>query len=165
MDVAHDYDTSYNYHQLKTYAWLEGLKVELGEGRIDDRTTEMRIKNAVESELAGKGFTKVPAGEEDFLLGFNVALNEPLYRDKLYEYSVREYGRFTLVYEERSAYTPPSYDVGSLVLDVIIPETNTIIWRGSVQAEVHLNYTSSKDRKKKLIKAVHKLLDNFPPKI
>ena len=165
FDVTSDYDASYNYQKLIKYAWLPGLKVELGEGRIDDRTAEIRIKNAVETELVGKGFKKVSNGEEDFLLGFNVALNEPLQRDKLYEFSARDYGSFTVAYEIKSAYQHPTFDVGSLVLDVIIPDTNEIIWRGSVQTEIHLAYTSSQDRKKKVAKAVHKLLNDFPPNI
>lgn len=103
IDVSSDYDVSYDYQKLAKYAWLPGLKVELGEGRIDDKTAEMRIKNAVETELARKGFSKVKGGEEDFLLGFNVALNQPLQRDKLYEFSARDYGSFTVIYEIKSA--------------------------------------------------------------
>ena len=165
MDIANDYDQSYNYEQLKNYAWLPGLKLNIGDGRIDDHTIEMRIKRAVETELSQKGFKKVDNGNEDFLVGYNAALNEPLYRDKLYEYSVKEYGSMRVIYEERSSYNPPSYDAGSLIIDVIIPKTKEIIWRGSAQANIQIDYVSTEKKKKRLSKAVHQILDNFPPEI
>ena len=163
IDITNDYDQSYNYGQLKNYAWLPGIKLNIGDGRVDNRTLQMRIKRAVEAELSQKGYQRVDNGKEDFLLGFNAALNEPLYRDKLYEYRVKEYGTMRVVYEERSEYTHPSYDAGSLVIDVIIPETKEIIWRGSAQANIQMDYVSIEKKKKRLSKAVHKILNGFPP--
>ena len=163
FDIASDYDASYDYPALHTYAWLPDIILVVGDGRVNERTLEMRIKSAIDEELGRKGLKRVDNGQEDFLVGFNAALNEPLYRDKLYEYRVKEFGRATIVYEERSAYTHPSYDAGSLVIDMIIPESNTIVWRGSAQANIQMNYVSTEEKKKRLKKAVHKILNDFPP--
>ena len=163
MDIASDYDRTYNYDQLETYAWLPGIKLNIGDGRVDDRTLQMRIKRAVENELNQKGFRKVDNGNEDFILGFNAALNEPLYKNKLYEYSVKEYGTMRVIYEEKSEYTHPSYDAGSLIIDVITPEAKEIVWRGSAQANIQMDYVSNEKKKKRLSKAVHQILNNFPP--
>ena len=164
IDITNDYDQSYNYEQLRNYAWLPGIKLNIGDGRVDDHTLQMRIKGAVEAQLNQKGFNRVDNGKEDFLLGFNAALNEPLYRDKLYEYRVKEYGTMRVVYEERSEYTHPSYDTGSLVIDVIIPEKKEIIWRGSAQANIQVDYVSTEKKKERIAKAVRKILNDFPPR-
>ena len=163
FDVVNDYDASYDYQAFQTYAWLPDIILVVGDGRVNERTLEMRIKSAVAEELGRKGLKRFDNGEEDFLVGFNAALNEPLYRDKLYEYRVKEFGRATIIYEERSAYTHPSYETGSLVIDVIIPESNEIVWRGSAQAKIQMDYVSIEAKKKRLKKAVHKILSDFPP--
>ena len=107
--------------------------------------------------------SKAKLGEEDFLLGFHVALNQPLHRDNLYEYSVTEYRSFTVTYQARAFYEYSTFDVGSLILDVIIPEKSEIIWRGYVQTEIQFIYTSKEERQQRVRKAVHKLLKDFPP--
>ena len=163
MDIASDYDQSFNYSQLRTYAWLPGIKLNIGDGRVDDRTLQMRIKRAVEKELNQKGYRKIEYGREDFTLGFHAALNRPLYRDTLYEYSVKEFGTMRVIYEEKSEYRHPTYDNGTLVIDVIIPKTKEIVWRGSAQANIQIDYVSTEKKKKRLSKAVHKILNNFPP--
>jgi len=164
FDIASDYDETYNYEKLKTYAWYPGLKLDIGDGRVDDQTLEIRIKRAVESELNQKGYRKVEYGNEDFLLGYNAALNKPLYRDKLYDFSVKEYGTMRVIYQEKSEYSHPTYDRGSLIIDVIIPDNGEIVWRGSAQANIQIDYVSTEKKKKRLKKAVHQILNNFPPK-
>jgi len=163
FDISNDYQKSYNFQELTTYAWLPGLKLDIGDGRIDDWALAKRIKTAVETELNKKGFKKVEYGNEDFLLGFAAALNTPLYRDKLYEYQMKERGRMRIVFQERSAYQHPTYDNGTLIIDVIKPDTNEIVWRGSAQAGIQIDYVSAEKKKKRLFKAVGQILNKFPP--
>lgn len=163
MDIANDYDTGYNFHQIKTYAWVQGIKIDSGDGRIDDKAIEMRMRKAIENELRLKGLTKVESGSPDILVGFNAAINEPLYRNTFYESGMTTFGSVDVYYAERTAYRHPEYDKGSVIIDMIKPDSKTIIWRGSAQANVQIEYVSEDAKKKRLKKAVEKILKDFPP--
>ena len=59
--VSYDYEKTANFAGFKTYAFKDGTKV--GQPLIDDR-----IVAAIEQELAAKGFTKVDANPDVFVV-------------------------------------------------------------------------------------------------
>ena len=169
MKVGSDYAAGTDYKDLKTYAWLEGLKIDISEGTIDNVTLDRRIRRAVEGELDSKGYRKTAQRDADFLLGFHVDINATLRQegmDGIREFDIKEYSSgtvFRFVYAP-GRYSHRDYARGVLVLDVISPDAEVILWRGYVEAEVPLSFDGPEKKKKRVKKAAHRLLKRFPPR-
>lgn len=52
QDVTYDYDKAANFSTFKTYTWVRGTP-------LNDELNHKRIVNAVDAQLASKGFSKV----------------------------------------------------------------------------------------------------------
>ena len=100
------------------------------------------ICNAVEKQLAAKGFRPSAGAPADFLVDYRVAKREKT------DSSVNPHGE---VFEE-----------GSLVLDVLDPQSGKLIWRGVARAR--LDFQAPPDvKEKRLNLAVQRLMKDFPP--
>ncbi|MFQ5995671.1 MAG: DUF4136 domain-containing protein [Acidiferrobacterales bacterium] len=166
MQVTSDYDPAADFADLTTYDWMPGPQKATGDPRLDNPLLEGRIKTAVDKQLAAQGFVK-RSSAADFYIGYHLALEKRLAvstMNSYYGYRAGwgwNYGAGTGVLGPES-YTY-EYEQGSLILDIVKPDTRKLIWRGSAQAEV--NETASSDKKQKQIdEAVRKMLAHFPPK-
>ncbi len=56
-----------------------------------------------------------------------------------------------------------AYPVGTVVIDMVAPSMKSVVWRGVAQAEVDLD-KKPEERRVRLEKAVHDMLQQFPPK-
>ena len=65
------------------------------------------------------------------------------------------YGNETFVY---------TYDQGSLIIDIVEPDSRKLIWRGSATDEVNFSNTPEQ-KERKINEAVEKLLEPFSPQI
>ena len=54
------------------------------------------------------------------------------------------------------------YEEGTLILDIIDPETSALIWRGYAQAHVDL-LSSQEEKTERICQAVRMMLELFPP--
>ncbi len=172
MEISHDYDPAASFSDLKSYDWMPGPQQKTGDPRIDDNSLlATRVRDAVETQLAAKGFTKGTVSSADFLVGYHATLNEAtnvMVLNNYYGYGPgwgwsyhnrhRPYGWSGA--PETYVYT---YDQGTLILDVVAPDTRKLIWRGSATDEVSLS-ASGEAKEKKITQAVAKILENFPPK-
>lgn len=168
MNITSDYDPSTNYSGLSTYNWMPDPQETTGDPRIDNPFLASRIRNAVDNTLAAKGY--LVSDTPDFLIGYHAAVKDKTDVQTIntsygygpgwgweYGYGNRPYGWTgapeTFVYE---------YEEGSLILDIVDPESNELIWRGSAQAEVDRSASPEK-REKKINEAVERILAQFPP--
>jgi hypothetical protein len=150
-DVQTDYDHKADFGKYHTYSWL-GAKAS-------NSLWEDRIRGAVDSSLAAKGWTKVASGGEASVAAVGTTANEPTY-NTFYNgfpgWGWRGWGGMD------TATTTVDYNkVGTLVVDVFDSGTKKLLWRGVAQDTL-----SSKPEKndKKLDDAVNKMFDKFPPK-
>jgi hypothetical protein len=171
MSVTSDYDPSASFADLKTFSWLPEPDERTQESRIPkDSFVHQRICTAVEKELTSKGFQQQTSGVPDFQVGYHVTLDKQTNVAVLnnhygyspgwawrYGYAYRPYGYVgapeTYVYQ---------YDEGTLILDIVDPKTNQLIWRGSATDEVNLSATAEM-KQKQINEAVTRLLEKFPP--
>jgi hypothetical protein len=170
IEVNHDYDPKADFAGLKSYAWLKEPQKPTGDPRIDGNTIlQNRIHEAVDTQLAARGFKKV-ASDADFFVAYHVSLDKRQSVQTLNSYygygpgwgygygaSYRPgYGAGvprTYVYE---------YEEGTLILDIVDPKDKQLIWRGSAQDEVHFKSSPEKDQTQ-LNEAVRMMLQTFPP--
>jgi hypothetical protein len=170
MEISYDYDPKANFTGVKTYEWLNEPQKPTGDPRVDGNTIlEKRIHEAVDTGLAARGFREVTS-DPDFLIAYHVSLDKRRSVQTLNSYYGYGPG---WGYGYGAAYRPGhwggapetyvyEYEEGTLILDIVNPENKELIWRGSVQDEVHFKSTPEKDQTQ-LNEAVHKTLENFPP--
>ena len=155
--VQSDYNPRADFARLRTYAWLSDPQI-VGDPRIDSPLLDRRIRAAVERHLAAKGYQKLEDGVPSFRVAYHVYLQRKtqLVAEPVGPYSYRWWGGMTTVrtYE---------YDEGTLVLDVVDPQTDELMWRGTASATVD-PHASVEKREERVDRAVSSILEKFPPK-
>jgi Domain of unknown function (DUF4136) len=146
-EIKIDYDHHANFSQYKTYSWA---KVETSNPLWDDR-----VKEAVDKELAKKGWTQVPSGGDVSIVAVGTTREKPTLRTFYDGLDGWVWGGFA----DATTYVE-NYEVGTLVVDMFDTRTKKLIWRGSAS-----NILSSKPDKniKDLEKSVEKIFEHFPP--
>jgi hypothetical protein len=149
QQVKTDYDRNADFGQYKTYSWE---KVQTQNPLWVDR-----VKAAVNSALAAKGWTQVESGGNVSI----VAMEMTRSHQTLNTY----YDGLGGGWGWRGGFgdattTEDTYKVGTLVVDLFDAKAKKLIWRGS--ASDTLSDKSDKNIKN-LDKGVEKMFDHFPP--
>jgi Domain of unknown function (DUF4136) len=149
--VKTDYDREANFSQYKTYSWK---KVQTQDSLWVDR-----IKEAVNTALAAKGWTPVQSGGDVAIVAVETTQNQQTL-NTLYDgfgggWRWRGFGGFG-----DSTTTVENYKVGTLVVDLFDAKTKKLIWRGSASDALS---NKSANNIKNLNKGVQKMFDHFPP--
>jgi hypothetical protein len=152
MRINTDYDTTVDFSTLKTYAWMERQRPEGEDPRMDNTLLEARVRAAVNRELSARGYPKVAAEDATFLVTYHVAREE---RFQLRSTGGAGWGWGSTTHVHQ-------YEEGTLILDILSPDGNMLLWRGTATA--HVNESASPSRREKQInEAVERILKRFPP--
>jgi hypothetical protein len=152
--VETDRDPAADFGRYRTYAWLQ-------EPPIGNPLLKQRVVQAVDGELAGKGWRMAPATDADVLLAGHVAVRDEATLDVFYESNEwsgwnwrgpHPYG--TQRVELRT------FRVGTLVLDLFDARTQRAVWRGVAEGMVP---ASEARRERDAMQAVHAMFRDFPP--
>ncbi|MEM8955678.1 MAG: DUF4136 domain-containing protein [Verrucomicrobiota bacterium] len=170
ITVRSDFDPKANFSALRTYAWMPLPPNNTGDPRVDNPLVEKRIMDAIDSQLAAKGFQKTSSGSADFLVGYAVAVNREMRAhviDNYYAYPYPYYRAGRYGYPWITAYPQPQvrvyeYDQGTLVIDILNAKDKGLIFRGSAQAALRENPTPTQSSQR-INEAVSKILAKFPP--
>ncbi len=151
QQVRTDFDRDSDFGHYRTYSWE---KVQ-----TQDPLWVDRIKEAVNSALAAKGWTKVDSGGDVAVIAVESTQNQQTL-NTFYDgfgggWRWRGFGGFG-----DTTTTVDTYKVGTLVVDLFDASTKKLIWRGS--ATDTLSDKSDKNIKT-LDKGVQKMFDRFPP--
>jgi uncharacterized protein DUF4136 len=158
IEVNQDWDPSASFTGLHTWAWQSATPTLTGNARLDDPMLHGRIQSAIEKSLAEKGFTNA-AGKPDVLVAYHVALDQKLDARTIYT----GYGPYRGWYGVGGAQTVvDTYDVGTLLIDFVSPDSNTVIWRGSGQSRIQ-ELKTPEERQARIQDAVDRILKQFPP--
>jgi Domain of unknown function (DUF4136) len=146
-EIKVDYDHHANFSQYKTYSWG---KVETQNPLWDDR-----IKEAIDRELAKKGWTEVASGGDVTVMAIGTTRDQPTlqtFYDGFPGWRWGGFGEATTLVEH--------YEVGTLIIDIFDSRDKQLIWRGSASDTL----PDKPDKAiKDLQKSVDKMFDNFPP--
>jgi hypothetical protein len=155
QQVKTDYDRNADFNQYKTYSW-ENVHTQ-------NPLWVDRIKAAVNSALAAKGWTEVQSGGSVAIMAMEMTKDHQTlntYYDNFGGgWGWRWGGGFGNGFGE-STTTEDTYKTGTLVVDLFDASTKKLIWRGSSSDTI-----SDKTDKniKNLDKGVQKRFDHFPP--
>jgi hypothetical protein len=150
--IQTDFDHRANFSRYKTYSWQEI--------KASNSLWDARIKEAVNAQLASKGWTQVDSGGDVAIVAIKTTQTERTLQT-VYDgigggWRWRGFGGFG-----ESTTTEQDYKEGTLVVDLYDASTKQLIWRGS--AEEMLSDKTEKNEKT-LDKGVAKMFKSFPPR-
>lgn len=163
QDVRTNYMPGTDFSKYRTYAWVNDVQGVPAVGGHPDQILDAQVKQAIDSQMAAKGFTKVEdSGKADLLLGYQLAIDQEKqingFGDNLGGWGGwgpgGNFGTF-------SASTSSNY-IGTFVVGMYDPAVKKLVWIGGAQ---HAIEPSKKQEKKqeRLNKGAQKLLKDFPP--
>ena len=143
-----DYDHNVNFAQYKTYSWG---KIQTANGLWD-----ARVKDAVASQLAAKGWTEVPSGGDVVIAARDAIQNQ----QELNTFYDGFGGRRWFGGMGTATTTVETIKVGTLLVEMFDGHSKNLIWRAL--ATDTLSNNSDKNIKS-LDKSVQKMFEHFPP--
>jgi len=151
--IKTDFDHQVNFSQYKTYSWQE-IKPA-------NSLWDARIKNAVDAQLAAKGWTQVDSGGDVAVVAMKTSKTQRTLQT-FYDGFGGGWGwrRFGGGGFGDATTTEQDYKVGTLVIDLYDAKTKQLIWRGSAQDTLSDKATKNE---KNLDKGVAKMFKAFPP--
>jgi hypothetical protein len=161
--VSYDYDKTASFATFKTYAHKDGTKV--GRQLIDER-----IVAAIDTQMAAKGFTKVEANPDVFVV-YHVAFDKQKDISTFSSGYGGGYGPYGWGWGGgwgggMSTSTTQVRDIliGTLVVDLADAKKSQLAWRGMATKEVKTQASPEK-RDKSIGEAMKKIFKNYPPKV
>ncbi len=159
--VAQDVQTNFmpgtDFSKFKTYKW-----VNIEGAQTANQIVDAQIKQAVDGQLATKGFTKTDADTADLYVGYQVAVTQQ-----------KEWNAYGMGGGPRwgggfggggmATATSSTISVGTLAVDFYDPNPKQLVWRGTATKTLNPSKDPQKNQNN-LNKAVAKLLKDFPPK-
>jgi hypothetical protein len=147
--VKVDYDHGANFNQVKTYSWS---KVKTANSIWDDR-----VKDAIDKELAAKGWTQVSSGGNVALVAIEKTSVHQQYNTFYDGFGGWRWGGGL----GDSTTTVDNYRVGTLVVSMFEGNSKQLIWRGTSSSDLSGN---PEKNTKKLDKDDQKMFKDFPPR-
>jgi hypothetical protein len=148
--VKTDYDHSVTFSSYKTYTWL---KVQGGDSLWDDR-----IRAAVESQLAARGWTVVDSGGDASISAFR-SVKQQQTLETFYDGMGGGWRWRGLGNDGFSTTTTETTKVGVLVVDIFDSHTQKLIWRGTDSDTLSSN---PEKNSQKLTKDFANMFKHFP---
>jgi len=167
QDVRTNYMPGADFSRYHTYTWVDEVQGVPSVGGHPDQILDVQVKQAIDLQMAAKGFTKVEDGSKaDLLLGYQLAIDQEKqingFGDNLGSWSPGGgwapwgggFGAF-------SASTSSNY-IGTFLVGMYDPAAKKLVWIGSAQHAIEPSKKQEKNQER-LNKGAKKLLKDFPP--
>ena len=170
--VVTDYDCSAPFASYQTYHWADDAIAKSSSNVLASNPLILkRIKNAVDRELATKGYVLNNNGPVDFAVSVYAGVQErarynppPMGFSFHHGYYHNRFGHNGFGFYDPYWFGPyvSYYKEGTLVIDVMDQKSNELAWRGMAQG-ILKNYDTSKEMQQDIDGAITKMLVEFPP--
>ena len=165
QDVRTNYMPGTDFSKYHTYGWVDEVQGVPSVGGHPDQILDSQVKQAIDSQMAAKGFAKAADGTKpDLLLGYQLMID----REKQINGFGDSWGGFGGWgpwggggFGSFSAETSTNY-VGTFIVGMYDPATKKLVWIGGAQHAIEPSKKPEKNQEK-LNKGAQKLLKNFPP--
>ena len=167
IKTTHDFDPDANFSGYRTFAWISADPIILpSAGNMSARyvspVDEQRIRSAVESEMAKKGYRLAEFASADLVVSFDVGRKEKVRVQNdpgVGRVYTRPHGHGT-VYSEPIIKTT-TYVEGSLILEFFDQDSHKSIWVGTASKRL----SEGDDPEEVINQAVAKILEPFPGRL
>ena len=168
MTIRSSHDPFAWFPDSGSFGWVSGPQNLPNDPRVDRASLDARIRKAVESQLATKGYRLTSDGKPDFLVAYHVAIESELSGaavDKdYYSWGYDPDGRWSFGPNRQLPQSRgPVHERGSLVLDIVDPGATRILWQASAQARIVVS-ASKEEKDRRVNEAVRRMLERFPPR-
>jgi Domain of unknown function (DUF4136) len=164
QDVRTNYMPGTVWEKYHTYAWVDEVTGVPRVGGQPDQILDTQVKEAIDSQMAAKGFIKVmDGGKADLLLGYQLAISQ--------EKQINGFGGgwggwggggpWGGGLDSFSA-TTSTINVGTFVVGMYDPAAKKLVWIGAAQKSIEPSKKQEKNQQR-LNKGAQKLLKDFPP--
>jgi hypothetical protein len=151
QDVHYNSMPGTDFSKFHTYKW-----VAIPGAQQLNQIQEAELKQAVDAQLADKGFSQTNNDKADMYVGYQVSVG------KEKEWNAYGMGGGWGWGGGMATATSTTIAVGTVALDFYDPAAKQLIWRG--EATKTLDPSSNQEKNQKnLDKAMEKLLKHFPP--
>jgi hypothetical protein len=164
QDVRTNYMPGTDFSRYHTYTWVDEVQGVPAVGGHPDQILDTQVKQAIDSQMAAKGFTKVAdGGKPDLLLGYQLAID----REKQITGFANGWGGWGGWgpwgggLDTFSASTS-TINIRTFVVGMYDPAVKKLVWIGAAQHAIEPSKKQEKNQEK-LNKGAQKLLKDFPP--
>ena len=164
QDVRTNYIPATDFSKYHTYAWVDEVQDIAGVGVHPDQILDTQVKQAIDSQMAAKGLTKVvDGGKPDLLLGYQLALDR--------EKQINGFGDGWGGWGGGGPWggglssfsaTTSTINIGTFVVGMYDPVAKKLVWIGAAQHTIEPSKKQEKNQER-LNKGAQKLLKDFPP--
>jgi len=155
VEIDHDFDVHANFTQYKTFAWMPSsaptttTSISRPSGLLDSR-----IRNAVNTQMAAKGFTGDDANP-DILANYYAGAKDVVQVNDLgYGYGYHGWAG--------GGVDVSTYTEGTLVVDLFDAQTKQLVWRAVAQGAVSPG-ASPEEQEAKVNSVVAQMFAAYPP--
>jgi hypothetical protein len=170
LHVQSAYDQKADFASLHSFCWVAPPSYVYNDPRLKMDQLEPVVREDVQQQLHSRGFTSTDCATADFQVSFRAALRDRIVEGRdpgddggggvtIYEYNSETGGQW---WTSRS---PGSVNVereGSLIILIINPKTQRVLWNGSAMASLR-SQVSPQQRKERLAKVIQQIMEQFPP--
>jgi hypothetical protein len=143
-----------DFARYHTYNWAVDPPRSTGDPRLDSNPFfNDRVHEAVDVQLAKRGYEKVSTGTPDLLLHFHASINQQLDMAGI----DAKYGCDTC--------TPYVYDAGTLLIDLVDGRTEKLVWRGWSEGSLDGAIDNQRFMESRIDEAVAKIIDKLPHRL
>jgi hypothetical protein len=162
QDVRTNYMPGTDFSKYHTYAWVDEVQGVPSVGGHPDQILDTQVKQAIDSQMAAKGFTKLAdGGKPDLLIGYQLMIDREKEINGFGDrwggwgpWSGSSFGSF-------SANTSP-VNIGTFVIGMYDPAVKKLVWIGGAQHAIEPSKKPEKNQER-FNKGAQKLLKEFPP--
>jgi len=145
QDVKYNYDFGTDFSKYHTYQWVNLPTAH------PSQLMDQQIREAIDAQLAAKGFTKV-ASNPDLQVGYQIAVEQ---ERQWNAWGMRGFGGF-------GSATSSTINIGTLGIDFFDPAAKSLVWRGQGTKTIDPSGNPEKNWER-LQKSIGKILQHFPP--
>jgi hypothetical protein len=164
QDVRTNYMPGTDFSKYHTYAWVDEVKGVPRVGGQPDQILDAQVKQAVDSQMAAKGITKVVDGNKaDLLLGYQLAIDRERQINGFAD-GWGGWGGWSPLGGGLNSFsaTTSTINIGTFVLGMYDPSANKLVWIGAAQHAIEPSKKQEKNQER-LNKGAQKLLKDFSP--
>ena len=168
QDVRTNYMPGTDFAKYHNYAWVEDVHGVPMVGGRPDQILDAQVKQAIDSQMAARGFTKVEdGGKADLLLGYQLAIDQEKQINGFGDSWGGGFGGWggwgpgAGSFGTFSASTSSNY-IGTFVVGMYDPAVKKLVWIGAAQHAIEPSKKQEKNQQR-LNKGAQKLLKDFPP--
>ena len=154
--VQYDYDPDVDFTRYKTFSWMPMSTQDSGaRENLSGPFIEKRIRKSLAEGLTTSGLRYVRKGA-DVLVAYQLRY------ERKSEVRVGGYGAGYIHAPYPYAVDVRKYREGTLIVDLVDPETKELIWRGWSVSDLH-RAVDPQQEQEKIAWAVRTILEHYPP--